>query len=107
LDHSATKGIQIAGREKVTAVVRGVENGARTFVVGEDKDPTTEDTRELTGENPGAAGKYAESCKLGVRFHFKRLAECGLRRLFLPGSIAFIPGVGYAYSTFAVRPWND
>ena len=61
LDHGATKGIQIAENEKVTALVRGVENGAKTL----EKKGQPQRAQRLTEENPGAATReYAESCKL-------------------------------------------
>jgi hypothetical protein len=68
--------------EKVTAVVRGVENWGETV-----------DTRASV-QNPATF-----VCSVRV----KRPTEGGIRTLFLAGGIDFVRGVVYAKATFAVR----
>jgi hypothetical protein len=76
LDHGATKGIQIAENEKVTALVRGVENGARLL---EKKGSTTEDTENSQRKTQGAAaGSMQNLANFGGDFSLRGLAECGV-----------------------------
>jgi hypothetical protein len=77
---SAVEGKQIAKGEKVTAVVRGVENGI-----------------EMMCGLASMHGGYAESCNLASIKLMSLVAPP-----FFPGSIDFIPRVGYANHTFPV-----
>ncbi len=49
---------------------------------------------------------YAESCNLPSINLISKSVRTGVSPLFWRG-IDFIPRVGYAYKTFAVRPLND
>jgi hypothetical protein len=93
--HGATKGIQIAELEKVTALVRGVENLEAA---------TTKDTKVHEGKQDRRV------CRILQAWGSISLHGAGGARLFtyfLLGTIDFISGVGYANCTFSVRPWND
>jgi hypothetical protein len=82
---SGVEGNHRAKGKKVTALVPGVENRI---------------------ENAAPMG-YAECCNLPSVNHIsKGVRTAGFTPLFLAG-IDFIPRVGYAYKTFAVRPLND
>jgi hypothetical protein len=87
---SAVEGKQIPKGEKVTAVVPCVEKEAKM----------------LTGGH--LRREYAESCNLlSIHVISGTQAERGLELNIFARAIDFMPTVGYANTTFAVRPPND
>jgi hypothetical protein len=79
LESRCNEGKQIAKREEVTALVRGVENRTRNR------------------DEPASMQNPATFCEV------KRPAERGVRSQFFPRSIDFIQRVGYANTTFAIQ----
>ena len=92
---SAVEGNQIAQGEKVTALVPGVENrivnAAR--VSGDGWRAYTASMQNLATFHPSTSSQ--RTCRPRVSL------------LYFWQGIDFIPRVGYAYKTFAVRPLND
>jgi hypothetical protein len=87
---SGVEGKQTAKGEEVTALVPRVEKEAEMLITA------------------AFLGEYAESCNLiSTYFISGRQAERGLWLDIFCGAIDFIPTVGYANTTFAVRPPND
>jgi hypothetical protein len=84
LNHGATKGIQITEKEKVTALVRGVENGAETAGVCKDrnaKSVTTMDTKEY--ERRRRPQSMQDLATLGLDFTSKGWCNAGFDDFFV------------------------
>lgn len=88
--YGAVEGKQMAKIEKVTALVPRVEKEAEMLTAA------------------AFQGEYAESCNLFEDlFISERQAERGLWLDIFCRAIDFNPAVGYANTTFAVRPTSD